>query len=90
MKLVRQLFSQQQDEVKRTIETVFAQHVQSLNSVIAQERTDALKQSHIFKMNLLSYELPSIDSLQTRANVLGKALLTRSSWENLVKNQKKL
>ena len=40
MKQMRQLFSQQQDEVKRTIETAIAQHVQPLNSAIAQERTE--------------------------------------------------
>ena len=39
MKHMRQLFRQQQDETKRSIEATIAQHVQSLSSAIAQERT---------------------------------------------------
>ena len=40
MKQMRLLFGQQQDEVKRTIEHAIAQHIQPLNSAIAQERTE--------------------------------------------------
>ena len=39
MKQMRQLFGQQQDVVRRTIESAAAQHVQPLNSESARERT---------------------------------------------------
>ena len=43
MEQMRQLFSQQQDDMRRTIETTIAHHIQLLSTAIAQERVEGVQ-----------------------------------------------